>query len=533
MAYQVGPMGLRGKVTITLLILAVAVAVLYYLGIIPKDIFKRGGSAPKIDQPVATGNADFDNAFQWNIGVNTWIGYAGGAYANGGFEPSPNSIFWQKYRTKVHLVWMDDPQAVRNAWKSSKGGLHMYWQTLDAFTTEVASLQADYEPTITFFVDYSRGGDVCVAAAGIIRVEDLVGKKVSLALGVPSHTLFLRMLEAAGIPSSKVNYGAGLDPEKINVVGVPSPIEAVQYFKTGQVDAAVIWAPDDESCLNEVTGSRILWSTAKSRNSIADVLIAKKPDVEAHQEELKGLISGWLEGNATVNTNPGAMDKAIEYLAAGFNNEAAFFKSISQKARLATYGDNINFFLNLNYPGMTAKRLYYESGTLFANAGAAPATLPDWRTIVDTRALKMVTLSGPENAAEGEVTFTPATAEEAKAPAVATKRVVVEFAVNSAVLDDVAKARIDREFVPIALANSGYRVRIEGNTDNTGSDAINNPLSYRRALAVKQYLTAKHRFDSRRFIIAGNGSSNPIPGNTNSTPEERQANRRTEFQLLP
>ena len=532
MAYQVGPIGARGKVTITLLILAAIAVALYYLGIIPKDIFKRGAPT-KIEEAARTGDQAFDDAFQWNIGVNTWIGYAGGAYANGGFAPNPNSIFWQKYRTKVNLVWMDDPQAVRNAWKSDRTNLHMYWQTLDAFTTEVSSLVKDYEPKVTFLVDYSRGGDVCVAAAGITRVDDLIGKKVSLALGVPSHTLFLRMLEAAGIASSEVNYGPGTNPEKINVVGVPSPIEAVQYFKTGQVDAAVIWAPDDESCLMEVTGSRILWSTAKSRNSIADVLIAKKADVDAHQEELKGLISGWLEGNAIVNSDTAAMSKAIEYLAAGFNNDAGFFRAISRKARLATFGDNINFFLNINYPGMTGQRLYYESGSLFAKAGAAPATLPDWRIIVDTRALRAVQLSGPQNAAEGEVTFTPPTAAEAKAPAVATKQVVVEFAINSAVLDDVAKARIDREFVPIALANSGNRVRIEGNTDNTGSDAINGPLSYNRALAVKQYLVTKHRFDPRRFIVIGNGSSNPLAGNANATAEERRANRRTEFQLLP
>ena len=38
----------------------------------------------------------------------------------------------------------------------------------------------------------------------------------------------------------------------------PSPIEAADAFKANQVDAAVVWSPFDEECIQKVPGSRIL-----------------------------------------------------------------------------------------------------------------------------------------------------------------------------------------------------------------------------------------------------------------------------------
>lgn len=521
----------RGKILIGIILIAIIGGLLWQFLPDEKTAAKNAEQTEKLKIPdvAKSGDVAFDKAFTWKVGVNTWV-YPGLAYAAGGFEPNPNSLFWTKYHTKVQLVWTDDPNAVRNAWKSDE--IHMYWQTLDAFTTEVQQMLDDYDAKITFIVDKSRGGDVCVATAEIKKVSDLIGKRIAMATGVPSHTLFLNMLEAASIPASKVNYGVGVDPNKINVVQVPSALEAVTYYKNGITPAAVIWAPDDEDCLKEVVGSHILWSTAKSREAIADVLPIKKSVLDAHMTEYVAFLSGLLEGNAIVASNPAVMEKAIGYLATGFNSNVDFFRAIANKARFATYGDNVQYFLDNSYQGMTAQRLYYNSGKLYAAAGFAPTVLPDWRRVVDTRALKQVKLTGAIHAAEGEYTFAPATAEESQAPAIATKVVTVNFAFNSAQLDDVAKMVIDREFLPIARANTGFRVRIEGNTDNVGSDDYNVKLSYQRARAVRDYLVGKLNCSTNQWIIRGNGPFNPLPGNINANESERQANRRTEFQLL-
>lgn len=69
-------------------------------------------------------------------------------------------------------------------------------------------------------------------------------------------------------------------------------------------------------------------------------------------------------------------------------------------------------------------------------------------------------------------------------------------------------------------------VRIVGHTDNTGSDAVNNPLSLERAASTRNYLTGRG-IDGRRIAIDGMGERQPIA--TNDTTEGRSRNRRVEI----
>ncbi len=84
--------------------------------------------------------------------------------------------------------------------------------------------------------------------------------------------------------------------------------------------------------------------------------------------------------------------------------------------------------------------------------------------------------------------------------------------------------------VLILLEDHGdVRLRVEGHTDNTGSDQVNLPLSEARAEAVKTWLT-DHGVSASRLETAGFGSTRPVV--ENDTPENRQQNRRSEFHLL-
>ena len=73
-------------------------------------------------------------------------------------------------------------------------------------------------------------------------------------------------------------------------------------------------------------------------------------------------------------------------------------------------------------------------------------------------------------------------------------------------------------------------IDVMGHTDSTGTNAINQPLSERRAASVGQYLISQG-IDSRRVATQGVGSTRPIA--SNDTPEGRQQNRRVELQLVP
>lgn len=76
--------------------------------------------------------------------------------------------------------------------------------------------------------------------------------------------------------------------------------------------------------------------------------------------------------------------------------------------------------------------------------------------------------------------------------------------------------------------DANVRVTVVGHTDSTGSDQINDPLSRERAIAVRDYLSARG-VSSSRVSIAGRGSREPVA--SNDTEAGRAANRRVEIFL--
>ncbi|WP_350283660.1 OmpA family protein [Nitrosomonas sp.] len=98
---------------------------------------------------------------------------------------------------------------------------------------------------------------------------------------------------------------------------------------------------------------------------------------------------------------------------------------------------------------------------------------------------------------------------------------------------DTGSAQIKPNFRPILdsfatslLSNSGTQVTIVGHTDNTGSDAVNNPLSVNRAASTREYL-ASRGVPFQRIQIDGRGSYQPVASNDSAT--GRAKNRRVEI----
>jgi outer membrane protein OmpA-like peptidoglycan-associated protein len=87
------------------------------------------------------------------------------------------------------------------------------------------------------------------------------------------------------------------------------------------------------------------------------------------------------------------------------------------------------------------------------------------------------------------------------------------------VLDSVAKALTE---------HPELRAKSIGYTDSSGNNAINQPLSERRASAVTQYLAGRG-VARDRLTAEGRGSADPV--GDNGTPEGRALNRRVELFL--
>ena len=74
-------------------------------------------------------------------------------------------------------------------------------------------------------------------------------------------------------------------------------------------------------------------------------------------------------------------------------------------------------------------------------------------------------------------------------------------------------------------------VLIEGHTDSTGSDEVNEHLSQQRAEAVRQYLVANQTLPYDRIVAVGYGSMRPLA--SNETADGRAINRRIDVIVKP
>jgi outer membrane protein OmpA-like peptidoglycan-associated protein len=102
------------------------------------------------------------------------------------------------------------------------------------------------------------------------------------------------------------------------------------------------------------------------------------------------------------------------------------------------------------------------------------------------------------------------------------------FDVNKATLKPGADQNV-RRIAAILKQYPDKQISVEGHTDNTGSDAINQPLSENRAASVRAALVAGG-VDPSLITSKGFGSSQPVT--SNATASGRQQNRRVEIVVL-
>ena len=100
------------------------------------------------------------------------------------------------------------------------------------------------------------------------------------------------------------------------------------------------------------------------------------------------------------------------------------------------------------------------------------------------------------------------------------------FATGKADLNASSQSSIT-EIAKVLKENSDMDIAIIGHTDSTGSDAVNNPLSKKRAQSVQSSLKQQGVTNIKR--VEGQGSTNPVADN--ATEDGRKLNRRVEVYM--
>lgn len=129
--------------------------------------------------------------------------------------------------------------------------------------------------------DYSNGNDMIVARPGIKDVASLKGKKIGVEVGFVSHLLLLDALEKVGLSESDVE-----------LVNVPTN-ETPQVLASGDVDAIVAWQPSSGQALDQVPGSKAVYTSKDAPGLIYDVLAVSPSSYASRKADWEKVAKVW------------------------------------------------------------------------------------------------------------------------------------------------------------------------------------------------------------------------------------------------
>ncbi len=455
------------------------------------------------------------------VGIVTWPGYAGGIVANNGFKPNKNCIYWNKYNLQVEFLLMEDVDVRAKAFASGGAdGVDIVWSTVDFWANELPGfIKNGIKARAIMQVDWSRGGDAIVADRSIQRIEDLKGKKISLALFTPSHWLLEYSMENSSL--DEIEQGQIVK----NLVGKNASPDARADFVAGKVDAAVVWEPDVTEALQKRAGSHTLLSTQTAANLIADLMVAREDFIKDHPNVVKAFIQGWIDGTEEANRKP---TQVVKHL---MENEP-LYKELGDQAtsdslptvKWAGLPDNTKMF-GLDGSEPLFDRIFKEASQAWIKRGYITQSVTPAQA-KDDRFLKEIYAASP----------VPAPPDSPLPPPPGDKKPLMDkplniyFATGSAALDPNAEQLLDRVAL-LAQTYSNAYIRIEGNTDNVGNAEANRVLSERRAQAAVDFLVAHYGLNKTRFEAVGNGPGHPLA--SNGSEEGRARNRRTDVKVVP
>jgi outer membrane protein OmpA-like peptidoglycan-associated protein/ABC-type amino acid transport substrate-binding protein len=451
------------------------------------------------------------------VGINTWAGHAPGIVANLGVNPGKAGSIYTKLGLQVEYKIIEDPAAKFAALQA--GQIDIMWDTVDSWAREASVLaeKGSVRAKSVIMEDWSRGGDGIVSTNAIKSVEDLAGKKVATTEFTPSHWLLLYLLNQSGLtPDQKAAI------EKNLVITQDAPAAAAM-FKSGKVDAAVTWEPDLSGAVAaRSTEAHVLVSTTAATNVIADTLVARQEVIDQAPATIEAFVAGWFEGIEYMRKDPAGSNAII---ADALKLDTDTVSGMLSGLKLTPFADNAQIF------GLSGGSPHYV--TLFN------AAFKIWRK-------KGVVTRVVDGADEFDPKFVAALADEykgqavvepklpAKAPSskdtpIINKTLSINFTPGSDELMPGSLFTLDSLGETMESFGQTY-LRIEGNTDATGSRKTNIGLSEKRADSVRKYLVAQFHLPPERFQTLGHGPDKPIA--PNDTEAGRQLNRRTDIKVV-
>jgi NitT/TauT family transport system substrate-binding protein len=493
-------------------------------------------SAAQVEVPTLAAAAPYN--FQNNtidLEISEYAGYAGLIAANGGMEPSENSLFFKNGGFKVRLSVSED---------ESWGELNSGKIAASATTADVLAVYGrQFHAIVPAQIGYSRGADGLVVRSDIKKVNELKGKIIATAQFTEVDFFMRYLAQEAGL---EINMLGSLDatpsPDRLNLVYTDEGFAAGDLFlddlKSGKNKLAgcVTWEPKVSEVIQKSGGVAHLLTSNRNLLVIADVLVVNRPFAEQHPEIVQGLVTGLLQGNRLVRTQP---DSQVDVIAKAFKWTRDQTKAELQKVHLANLPENLAFFSGAIDAAGSFGGIYQSAVLAYGNDLVKDP--PDPSKFAVTKYLEK--LQALPDFKDEKVAIAPirsgGTASVEGNPLL-SKNIRFLFEPNASDLDVSATSNLTNmdAIKNLLKVSPGSTILLRGHVDNakveefrrSGGDAFLRQqalkameLSRKRAAEIKRLLVEKYGVDAARVDVVGRGWEEPLG------PDSDQ-NRRVEVQ---
>src|SRR6186997_2656588 len=222
------------------------------------------------------------------IEISEYAGYAGLIAANGGLDPSENSVFFKNHGFKVKLTISED-----EAWGDlNQGKIAASVTTVDV----LAAYGRQLHVVVPAQIGFSRGADGVVVRSDIKRINQLKGKVIASAQFTEVDFFIRYLAQEAGLPINPLgSLDATPHPDRLNVVYTEDGFEAGDLFlndvKSGKNKLAgcVTWEPKVSEVVSGSGGQAHVLTTNRNLLIIADVLIVHRGFAQEQPKIVQGL----------------------------------------------------------------------------------------------------------------------------------------------------------------------------------------------------------------------------------------------------
>jgi outer membrane protein OmpA-like peptidoglycan-associated protein/ABC-type nitrate/sulfonate/bicarbonate transport system substrate-binding protein len=456
------------------------------------------------------------------VAISQWPGHLPLVVGAGGLTTQPGSAAAAE-GLDLRVVFIEDAPSKNKALQEGK--IDAVWETVDELPIALGGFRAAGQEVRAFIqIDWSRGGDACIASKEVKTVEDVLGRKSAVLMFSPDHTVLEFMLANSRLlpeQIARVRHDTSFSMDDFTYARI--------LFGQGKIDVACLWEPDVTLALASRPGAHRLFSTADATELVADTLVARKEFLDLYPDLATRLARVWFAGvKKAEGDRPGAA-RLISTVCSRFRDEMGYDNTLKafDWVKWTQLEDNVRMF-GLDGQRPAFDRVYNQADGIWIEYPQAeikdrfvPALLRDDRVV-----RRIWEAEGKPAAARQEKYLASVAASGA---GVFTKPTSVTFRTNHSELGPEAMTVVDQHVLPQLEMARGMYIRVEGNTDNVGNDAVNQRLSERRAQAIVDYLVGRG-VDASRIVARGNGATRPVA--SNRTPEGRARNRRTDVVFI-